>query len=138
MLRMLIYSILDNVGQIFLLNLGSIIMFFGLIAAIYMSELAVVGKKRSSIKRSFIVSLLFSIIAFISNILFVSVPILVAIIMIFSLAILIQHFHEGEWFIIFTLVLAVVFVIIVILALASMHAFPAWPEFGDPNKRPTP
>lgn len=138
MLRMLTYLILDGVGQIFLLNLGSIIMFFGLIAAVYIAELAVVGKKRSSIKKAFMVSLLFSIVAVISNFLFASVPILAAIIMIFSLALLIQHFHEGEWFIIFTLVLAVVFVIIVILALASMHAFPAWPEFGDPNKRPTP
>ncbi|UCH32200.1 MAG: hypothetical protein JSV05_02080 [Candidatus Bathyarchaeota archaeon] len=135
---MLTYLILDGVGQIFLLNLGSIIMFFGLIAAVYIAELAVVGKKRSSIKKAFMVSLLFSIVAVISNFLFASVPILAAIIMIFSLALLIQHFHEGEWFIIFTLVLAVVFVIIVILALASMHAFPAWPEFGDPNKRPTP
>ena len=120
MLRALTYSILDDIGQLFLLNLGSIIMFFGLIAAIYIAELAVVGKKRSSIKKAFMVSLLFSIIAFISNALFVSVPILVAIVMIFSLAMLIQYFHEGEWFIIFMLVLAVLFAIIIALALASI------------------
>lgn len=90
---------------------------FGMMGALYIAELMAVGKKRSSIKITVIIALLYSMIAEISTMLLSPIPILVVFIQIISLALLIQYYYEGDWITIFTVALVAAFILIMMMGL---------------------
>ncbi|UCH31275.1 MAG: hypothetical protein JSV05_07190 [Candidatus Bathyarchaeota archaeon] len=92
---------------------------FGMMGALYIAELMAVGKKRSSIKITIIIALLYSLIAEISTVLLSPIPILVVFVQIISLALLIQYYYEGDWVTIFAVALVAAFILIMIMGLST-------------------
>jgi hypothetical protein len=96
--------------------------------ALYVAELMAVGKKRSSLRATLIIAVAYAIIGEISILLLSPIsPILVVIVQITSLLLLVQHYYESNWLVIFTVTLAIAFVIILGLALLSIVFEPPRP-----------
>ena len=112
--------ILDAISNLVWNGRGVIITFIGMIAALYISELMIVGKKARSIKATLIISFVYTLAAEIVAFLLSPSPFLVVIVQIVVLATLINHFYEDDWLVIFAVALVISFVIIIGLALLSI------------------
>ena len=97
---------------------GILINFVGMFGALYLSELMIVGRKSSSLKKTFVISLIYTIVGEIAGILLFQVPVLVFLIQVVVLGLLINYYYEESWVIIFSVTLVIVFFLMLILALA--------------------